>query len=76
MNDSNHIENLKQSVDNIVIVLTGQPRATSLPQWKSIVSDYYRPVVETYNEDTGEWTKNPGPVPNVDVILEIGRAHV
>ena len=73
MNDSNHIENLKQSVDNIVIVLTGQPRATSLPQWKSIVSDYYRPVVETYNEDTGEWTKNPGPVPNVDVILVLNE---
>ena len=64
-----HIQHLKQSVDNVVIVLTGQPRATSLPQWKSIVSDYYRSVVETYNEDTGEWTRNPGPVPNVDIIL-------
>lgn len=68
-----HINILKQSVDNVVIVLTGQPRATSLPQWKSIVSDYYRPVVETYNEDTGEWTKNPGPVPNVDVILVLNE---
>jgi hypothetical protein len=68
-----HIENLKQSVDNVVIVLTGQPRATSLPQWKSMVSDYYRSVVETYNEDTGEWTRNTGNTPNVDVILVLNE---
>lgn len=73
MNEMNHIEILKQTVDNIVIVLTGQPRATSLPQWKSIVSDYYRSAVETYNEDTGEWTRNTGHTPNVDVILVLNE---
>ena len=73
MNEIPHIEILKQTVDNIVIVLTGQPRATSLPQWKSIVSDYYRSAVETYDEVTGEWTRNTGHTPNVDVILVLNE---
>jgi len=73
MNEIPHIEILKQTVDNIVIVLTGQPRATSLPQWKSIVSDYYRSAVETYNEVTREWTRNTGHTPNVDVILVLNE---
>ena len=68
-----HIQHLKETVDNIVIVLTGQPRATSLPQWKSMVSDYYRSAVETYNDDTREWTRNTGNTPNVDVILVLNE---